>query len=144
MGINFGIIKDCKRIFVKGKDVLHLTFEDNSTLTIQLLKLRFIEEKEFSEIFRQGSLLNNLLITKPEDVINDKSQGIYKEIYKEITPFSFVKDNPIKHIKCMSMSVKITPDPRIEKRYTYYHLFEHPFFLKDFENEPDLEILYFY
>lgn len=140
MGTNFGIIKDCKRIFVKGKDVLRVTFEDNSTLTIQLLKSRFIEEKEFSEIFRQGSLLNNLLITKPEDVINDKSQGICKEI----TPFSFVKDNPIKHIKCMSMSVKITPDPRIESRYKYYHLFEHPFFLKDFKNEPDLEISYSY
>ena len=138
--IYFGIIRDCKRTFVKGKDVLHLTFEDNSTLTIQLLKLRFIEEKEFSEIFRQGSLLNNLLITKPEDVINDKSQGIYKVI----TPFSFVKDNPIKHIKCMSMSVKITPDPRIESRYKYYHLFEHPFFLKDFKNDPDLEISYSY
>ena len=141
MGINFGIIKDCKRIFVKGKDALHITFEDNSTLTIQLLKLRFIEEKEFSEIFKKGSLLNNILITKPEDVINeDKKLGICKEI----TPFSFVKDNPIKHIKCMSMSVKITPDPRIEKRYTYYHLFEHPFFLKDFNNEPDLEISYSY
>ena len=141
MGINFGIIKDCKRIFVKGKDILHLTFEDNSTLTIQLLKLRFIEEKEFSEIFRQGSLLNNLLITKPEDVINeDKNLGIYKEI----TPFSFIKENPIKHIKCMSMSVKVTSDPRIEGRYKYYHLFEHSFFLKDFRNEPDLEISYFY
>lgn len=140
MGINFGIIRDCKRIFVKGKDILYLTFEDNSTLTIQLLKLRFIEEKEFSEMFKKGSLVNNLLITKPEDVTNNNSQGIYKEI----TPFSFVKDNPIKHIKCMSMSVKITPDPRIEKRYTYYHLFEHPFFLKDFKNEPDLEISYSY
>lgn len=141
MGINFGIIRDCKRIFVKGKDILYLTFEDNSTLTIQLLKLKFIEEKEFSEIFKKGSLLNNFLITKPENVINeDKNLGIYKEI----TPFSFVKDNPIKHIKCMSMSVKITPDPRIESRYKYYHLFEHPFFLKDFKNEPDLEISYSY
>ena len=141
MGINFGIIKDCKRTLIKGKDVLHLTFEDNSTLTIQLLKLRFIEEKEFSEIFKKGSLLNNLLITKPEDVINeDKNLGIYKEI----TPFSFVKDNPIKHIKCMSLSVKLTPDPRIESRYMYHTLFEHPHFLKDFNNEPDLEISYSY
>lgn len=141
MSINFGIIRDCKRVFVKGKDVLQITFEDNSFLTIQLLKLRFIEEKEFSEIFKKGSLLNNLLITKPEDVINvDKKIGICKEI----TPFSFVKENPIKNLKCMSMAVKITPDPRIESRYKYYHLFDHPFFLKDFRNEPDLEISYSY
>lgn len=141
MGINFGIIKDCKRTFIKGKDILHLTFENDSFLTIRLLKLRFIEEKEFSEIFKKGSLLNNLLITKPEDVINeDKNLGIYKEI----TPFSFVKENPIEHIKCMSMSVKITSDPRIESRYMYHTLFEHPHFLKDFKNEPDLEISYSY
>lgn len=44
----------------------------------------------------------------------------------------------------MSMSVKVTPDPRIESRYMYHTLFEHPHFLKDFKNETDLEISYSY
>ena len=141
MGINFGIIRSCKNISIKGKDVLQIDFENNSSLTIHLLKFRFVDRDLFPEIFSSGTLFNNILITKPEDVSDiDKNLGIKKEV----TPFSFVKENPIKHIKCMSLSVKLTPDPRIESRYIYHTLFEHPHFLKDFNNEPDLEISYSY
>lgn len=76
MGINFGIIKSCKNISIKGKDVLQIDFEDNSSLTIQLLKYRFVDRDLFPEIFSPGTLFNNLLIVKPEDVVDtDKNLG---------------------------------------------------------------------